>query len=102
MNEFRIGNWYITEDTLEWRDSPEEKTTYFIDRDRLLESHDNTYSWLTHVPQKTWLTPLDVYQMNTAFIYAMEKFEVSFDKRSFIETIQLQQHIVNDKISRGN
>lgn len=92
METYKIGNWLVTVDGIEW--SGEEKE-YFIEKDRLLENGDgemeNTYDWLVHLCSKGWLTDADIYEFNSAFIYAMEYFKFDFSTRSFIETLKEQQ-----------
>lgn len=92
MEVFKIGNWLVTVDGIEW--GGEEKE-YFIEKERLLESGDgereNMYDWLIHLCGKGWLTDADIYELNTAFIFAMEYFKFDFSTHSFGETLIEQQ-----------
>lgn len=92
MEAFKIGNWLVTVDGIEWTG---EEREYFIEKDRLLENGDgernNMYDWLIHLCSKGWLTDGDIYELNSAFIYAMEFFKLDFSTRSFVETLIEQQ-----------
>jgi hypothetical protein len=59
------------------------------------------YDWLVHMPIKTWLTTEDVYALNTALIYSLEKFEMGFDPNiSFVETLETQQLLLLAKVRK--
>lgn len=93
MTPLKIGNWQITEEGIAWDGIP--KTDYIIPKDRILEfgpgGRKNMYDWLVHFPTKTWVKELDVYTLNTAFIYALEYYGLDFKTCSFVETIIEQQ-----------
>lgn len=93
----QIGKWLITEEGIEWTGGNE----YFIDKDRILEAgpqnRQKMYDWLVHMTEKSWLSVEDIYALNTAFIYAIEYFNLSFDKLSFVETLKLQEQQLNYK-----
>lgn len=95
MSEFLIGNWLVTDEGIEWLE--DDREGYFIDKERLLESRGDKYDWLVHMPQKTWLTREDIYALNTAYIYAMEKFGVPFDRLSFVSTFHEQEQDLKRK-----
>lgn len=98
MIPFKIGNWLITDESIDWKGQPD--NDYYIQIDRLLEldfGDDKIFHWLTHMAEKTWLTREDIYALNTAFIYAIEYFKIKYDTGSFIETLKYQQLILKDK-----
>jgi hypothetical protein len=91
MVPIMIGKWQIKEEGIEWTGG----NKYFIDKDRLLEagsgSRGNMYDWLVHLPEKTWLTKQDIYELNTVLIYAINYFGFDLNRLSFVETIIEQQ-----------
>ncbi len=91
MVPITIGKWLIKEEGIEWTGN----NKYFIEKDRLLElgtgSRSNMYDWLIHLPEKTWLTKQDIYELNTALIYAINYFGFDLNRLSFVETIIEQQ-----------
>lgn len=93
METFKIGNWLVTVDGIEWCG---ERKEYFIEKDRLLENGDgerkNMYDWLVHLPSRGWLTDADIYEFNSVFIFAMEYFKLDFNTLSFVETLIEQQN----------
>jgi len=98
MIPFKIGNWLIDEDCIRW--NGESKINYKIKKDRLLESgpRESIYDWLFHMPEKAWLSREDIYALNTAFIYALEYFEIQIpDEKSFVETFIEQEKRLEGK-----
>ncbi|NML55820.1 hypothetical protein [Chryseobacterium cheonjiense] len=93
MENFKIGNWLITDKGISW--NKENELEYLIAKEDLAESgpqdRSNIYDWLVHMPTKSWINKEDVYALNTAFIYAMELYGFDFNTNSFIETIKEQQ-----------
>ena len=76
----------IDDDGIEWTGT----TPYPIAKQRLTEKgtgeRANCYDWLLHLTEKTWLKPIDIYQLNTAFIYvlvAMYKFFTTHFYRNY-------------------
>ena len=56
------------------------------------------YDWLIHLCEKSWLKEADIYALNTAFIYAIEKYKLGFtDKLSFVKTFTEQQRQLSKK-----
>lgn len=89
MIPFKIGNWLIEEGWIKWDGSP--KLDYFIEKKRITEpgpgDRNEMYDWLVHLVEKTWITREDIYALNTAIIYAMEAYGISFSNNlSFIKT----------------
>jgi len=88
MIPFKIGNWLIDKDTIKWVGDP--NIIYKIPIDRLTEpgpqDRKTMYDWLVHMPTKSWLKKEDIYALNTAFVYAMEYFNIDFPKNlSFVD-----------------
>ncbi len=92
MTPIKIGNWDVTTNGIEWK-GPYGREL-LIDKDRLDEGgigdRENTYDWLIHLVEKTWLTRGDIYALNSAFIYALQEFDIDLNSQSFSKTIQLQ------------
>lgn len=96
MIPIKIGNWLIDQDGIKWDGVP--KHTYEISKDRITEERDDMFDWLIHMPQKTWLTREDIYALNTAFIYAIEKFDITVPPNmSFVETLIVQDNQLTNK-----
>lgn len=99
MLPFKIGNWLITDTGIKWDGEP--NVDYLIPTDRLLElgngGRDTMYSWLVHMPEKTWTTKDDIYALNTAFIYALSYFNLPFNTGSFVATLREQQRQIEEK-----
>jgi hypothetical protein len=94
MEIIKIGNWTITEEGIKW--SGKEEIKYFIGKERITERAQGTktdmYDWLIHMVERPWLTREDIYALNTAFVYALEYFDIGFlDNMSFVETFELQK-----------
>lgn len=93
MVPFKIGNWEINQSGIEWKG--EAGRELIIDRDRITESgfgeRENTYDWLIHLTEKSWLTRSDIYALNSAFIYAISVFELDLNSNSFVKTFIEQE-----------
>jgi hypothetical protein len=93
MVPFKIGNWEINQSGIEWKG--ETGRELIIDRDRITESgfgeRENTYDWLIHLTEKSWLTRIDIYALNSAFIYAISVFELDLNSNSFVKTFIEQE-----------
>jgi len=89
----KINNWLIDQTGIKWAGQPE--IDYLIPKEELIKSgfgnRKNMYDWLVHMVEKTWLTRTDIYALNTALIYAIEEFKISFpEDLSFIATFNEQ------------
>jgi len=98
MEIIKIGNWTITEGGIKW--SSKEEIKYFIDKERITERVQGTkadmYDWLIHMVEKPWLTREDIYALNTAFVFALEYFDIGFlEDISFVETFEIQNEDLN-------
>lgn len=97
MSKITIGNWKVTDEGIEHTTDED----VFIPKENLLEKgiaeRANSYDWLIHLAGKTWLSVEDIYALNTAYIYAIDYFELDFNKVSFVDTIKIQQAILRDK-----
>lgn len=97
MIPFKIGNWLIKDDGINW--DGDNSIDYFIAKNRLTETGTGerikTYDWLLHMAEKTWITREDIYALNTALIYAMEEFKIPFPEDiSFVQTFIEQDKII--------
>ena len=93
MEILRIGNWTITEEGICWNGKP--KVDYMITKERLAETGSgaraNTYDWMVHLVEKTWLKREDIYALNTAIVYSLEYFGIGFPEGiSFVKTFEEQ------------
>lgn len=96
MKPIKIGNWLIDYDGINWEGVP--STNYFISKKTLTQSRGNEYDWLLHMSEKPWLTKEDIYALNTAFIYAMEAYGISYPSElSFVDTFTYQEEIIKRK-----
>ena len=96
MESIEIGNWLITQQGIQW--NGKDGREYSIDNGTLRENgvgiRAKCYNILLHMAEKNWLTPADIYTLNTAFIYAMEANGKSLSERSFVETLKQQQTLI--------
>jgi hypothetical protein len=93
MIPFKIGNWEINKQGIEWKG--ETGRELLIDKARITETgfseRKNTYDWLVHLTEKSWLTRTDIYALNSAFIYAISYFELDLSSNSFVKTFIEQE-----------
>jgi len=96
----KIGNWEINDKGIQC--IKHGLSHILIDKNDLTESgfaeRKNSYDWLLHLPSKADLTREDIYALNTAFIYAIEYFNLDFNSNSFIETLTIQEKELNNDI----
>ena len=95
MLPFKIGNWLIDDEGITWDAEP---IAFFISKSSIADSESgdrvNCYNWMLHVASLGWLKPTDVYQFNTAFVYALESYKMNLTEQSFIKTLALQQKLI--------
>ena len=90
-----IGNWLITYKGIEWKGNS--GRPLLIEKETLLDIREadekgDMYDWLLHITEKNWLSENDIYALNTAYIFALEYFEIGFPENfSFVETFIIQQ-----------
>ncbi len=93
MIPFKIGNWEINQNGIEWKGKTGREL--IIDKDRITETgvgaRENTYDWLIHLTEKNWLTRNDIYALNSAFIYAISVFGLDLNSNSFVKTFIEQE-----------
>lgn len=86
-----FGNWSVTDKAIQWNGRNE----YFIDKSRLHEAgfgeRAGTYDWLVHLTEKTWLTVQDIKDLNSAYMYALLKFNVGFSTELSWEKTMIEQ-----------
>jgi hypothetical protein len=101
MEEYRFGNWLVNHEGISWIGKPYNKDFYFISKQRLNETRNvdniDLYNWLIHTASKTWITESDVYTLNTAFVFAIDFFNLDFKTGSFVETLKHQQYELQEK-----
>lgn len=105
MENLQIGNWLVNSDGIEWTGIP--YNGYYIDKNRLLQQGlecENAYDWLLHLAHKNWLTEQDIYALNTAFAFALDKFIPYYRRKklSFANTLNEQQKIIQCKNTEPN
>jgi hypothetical protein len=97
MIPFKIGNWEINQDGIEWKGKS--SRALIIEKNRITETgfgdRKNTYDWLVHLTEKSWLTRGDIYALNSAFIYAISIFELDLNSNSFTKTFIEQEKQLN-------
>ena len=91
MNEIKFGNWAITPSGIEWLGVNE----YIIYKDKLVETRKIgevlVYDWPLHIVTKGWVNKEDLYAFNTAFIFALENFDIKPNENVSISTTLLAQ-----------
>lgn len=90
----QIGNWLITEEGIEY--SSDRKADYFIDRSWLNATRagvgDATiYDCLVHLSGRTFTTREDIDQLNKAFTYALNYFDIDLIPDVLISTKEEQK-----------
>jgi len=99
MINFRIGNWLIDETGINY--TPRD---YSIGKDELLKSEyeDEIFDWPIHLATKTWMTKEDLYAFNSAFIYAIEAYNLKKPlNMSFVKTF-FEQDVLFKSIQKNN
>lgn len=101
MVPFKIGNWNITEDAIQW-DNQDYGREYEIPKSRVCEtgtgSRSNMDDWLIHISEKTWITVADAYALNAAILYALNVWGLSYPTNiSYVDTIIELEDILNEK-----
>ena len=90
----KIGNWEVSDEGINWIGSPKIHTG-IIALNTLKEKgpgyRNEMYEWILHFSEKAVATEADIYALNTAFIYAIEKYNLGFDTLSFVKTFTEQQ-----------
>ncbi len=93
MIPFKIGNWEINQLGIEWKGKTGGEL--IIEKERITETgfgeRKNTYDWLIHLTSKGWLSKIDIYALNSAFIYAISFFDLDLNSNSFIITFIEQE-----------
>jgi len=69
-----FGQWVVTSEGIAWGNGS--GPSYFVAKDRLWETRPGSdrqiWDWLVHMTEKTWLSDMDIYQLNTAFFFAQD------------------------------
>jgi hypothetical protein len=97
-----FGKWIVTTKGILWKPKV---NAYFIDCDRLWEARPDKqrdkFDWPLHLVEKTWLTESDIYQLNTAFSFALDYFKELLpdgdSKLSLWKTFKEQQFLLKVK-----
>lgn len=98
----KFGNWIVTD--LGIVCPPHIPSPKFISKDELNDvrpdKEENKYDWLLQFACKTWMTESDLYELNSAFFFAVEYFDLR--KLSIVETLKEQRKEFNFTQSPSN
>ncbi len=101
MENMKIGNWEVSDKGINWigtKTNAMGTITLASLKDGGNAERTEMYDWLIHLCEKSWITDEDIYALNTAFIYAIEKYKLGFsDKLSFVKTFTEQQRQLQQK-----
>lgn len=91
-----FGNWEVEEEGIV---GIGRLSKYFIPKEQFtLKMNSNLYSWLIHYSEKADVTEQNIYELNTAFVYALEHFQIGFaTDLSFKMTFEKQKEIISEK-----
>lgn len=89
----QFGNWFLTEDTIEWQGN--ELQRFVIPKDSLTSlRYDKRgsffYDWILKATDEEWLSQDDLYDLNFAFVYAAAKWGLEFSYETFDATLEEQ------------
>ena len=95
----KFGNWEVTNDGIIWTSVP---IGYFVPREEIHDGgfgeRENVYDWLVHLPGKTWLSRKDIMDLNEAYLYAFDYYDIGeADHLSWEETMRQQEEVLQDK-----
>lgn len=92
----RFGYWIVTAEGIYW--SKGVGHDYFLPKGDLNsprpDNDKDKYDLLLQLAEKTWMTELDLYQLNTAYFYALDYFNL--DRLSDSTTLEKQLKAFND------
>lgn len=87
---FQAGDWAVTEKGI-FRQSEQPHCSFIpigeLD-DARPDEEQNKYDWMLQIASKTWVTELELYQFNTAYIFALEHY--GKNTLSLVETLKEQ------------
>lgn len=94
----RFGDWVVTESGVLWAKA--KPTAIFVSKDILgFAVKDNAgrelYDMLIQLSRKTWMTELEMYQLNAAYFYAIEYFKV--EPLSIMATLTRQRFVYDER-----
>lgn len=99
MNKVKFGNWSVTQEVIIWQQD-KDGMSYEIPIDRLFErlNDSHIFDWLVHVPEKTWMTAKNTYNLNSSFMFAVEQYKLPIpDDMSIEATLSMQEVILDQK-----
>ena len=93
----KFGNWGISDQGIEWLKKP----AYLIPVHNLADEdtgrNKGMYQILLHMTEKNWLSKNDLYNLNTAFVFALEHFGLGFSSHLSLAKTFLKQESLMDK-----
>lgn len=91
-----FGNWEVTDSAIIGLGELE---GIKIDSDQLLDKRqEQLYDWLIHIAEKGNVTELNVYEFNTAFVYALSFFNIDIPRElSLSKSFEKQKQIISEK-----
>ncbi|RYZ84504.1 MAG: hypothetical protein EOP04_17865 [Proteobacteria bacterium] len=86
----KIGNWNVTDNTIEW--TGDSLQPYIIEQDELLAIEPSgefagLYTAILQATEEDWLTVDDLYDLNYAFVYAAAQNGAGFNYETFDATV---------------
>lgn len=98
MEIFKCGNWTLTKNGIQWGGQQD----FLIPLTHIGQSGSGNrikmYETLVDLTAKTWLTKEDISDLNTAYIFALEYFNIGFSKEiSLVETFQEQKKLLEER-----
>ncbi len=92
----KIGNWLLDESGISWSGKNKKRYVISLDEIAATSNRGDVYDWLIHIPSKTWIKEVDIYALNTIFIYVLSRYEMDFNIQSFTKTLEEQQRILKE------
>jgi len=89
----QFGNWEIGDQSIGWNGPGLQR--FVIPADEINEvqttrNGERFYRWILLATAEDWLTQNDLYDLNYAFVYAIAKWDMSFDYVLFDSTLAEQ------------
>ena len=98
----QIGNWKITEQTIEWTGG--NGTPFVIEKQALLDIEyprdapgTALYKWIMRATDTEWVAADDLYDLNFAFIFAAGYWRQNLDYSVFDNTAAYQFALLDEE-----